>query len=104
MSKLIPQTTLSNIPDLYETGGELNPKCHVKLFTPNSDWSWYIIEFSKEDRDACYGYVDGLEGELGYFSLRELEELFKTFALGVERDVCFKPTRLSKVKKMRTKE
>jgi len=104
MNELIPQTTLDTIPDLYATAGELNPKCHVKLFTPNSDWNWYIIEFSKENSDTCYGYVDGAEAELGYFSLRELEELFETFALGVERDICFKPTRLSKVKKMRTKE
>ncbi len=104
MNKLIPQNILCKIPNLYETEEQKDPIVYVKLFTPNSDWNWYVIEFSKEDNDTCYGYVDGLEGELGYFSLTELEELFKTFTLGVERDLCFKPTRLSKVKKIHTKE
>ena len=55
MSKLIPQTLLSDIPDLYATEGETNPLCYVKLFTPDSNWTWYIIEFSKSDRNTCYG-------------------------------------------------
>jgi len=41
MSKLIPQILLSDIPDLYETEGETNPLCYVKLFTPDSNWTWY---------------------------------------------------------------
>lgn len=99
MSKLLPEQLPSKIPDLYETAGSLNPICHIKLFTPDSSWSWYIIEFSKEDNDRCYGYVDGLEAELGYFSLAELELFYGTFNLSIERDTSFKPTRLSKVKK-----
>lgn len=73
MSKLIPQTLLSDIPDLYETENTLDPICHVKLFTPDSNWTWYIIEFSKEDTKTCFGYVQGMESELGYFTLDELE-------------------------------
>lgn len=61
MSKLIPQTLLSDIPDLYQTEESLNPICYVKLFTPDSNWTWYIIEFSKADVTTCYGYVQGLE-------------------------------------------
>ncbi len=45
MSKLIPQTLLNNIPDLYDTEGEKDPLCHIKLFTPDSNWTWYIMEF-----------------------------------------------------------
>lgn len=92
MSKLIPKTLLSDIPDLYETEGNNNPLCYVKLFTPDSHWTWYIIEFSKNDRNTCYGYVQGLESELGYFTLSELESVHGPLGLNVERDINFQAT------------
>jgi hypothetical protein len=98
MSKLIPQTLLSDIPDLYETEGKSNPLCYVKLFTPDSCFTWYIIEFSKNDRNTCYGYVQGLESELGYFTLEELESVHGPLGLNVERDLNFKPTRFATLK------
>lgn len=98
MSKLIPQPLLSAIPDLYSTENSKDPICHVKLFTPDSSWSWYITEISKSDNDTCFGYVVGLERELGYFSLSEIESVRGAFGLGVERDTQFAPTLLSKVK------
>ena len=97
MSKLIPQILLSDIPDLYETEGSLNPMCHVKLFTPDSNWSWYIIEFSKTDTSTCYGYVKGLESELGYFTLEELESVHGPLGLSIERDLSFTPAPFSTV-------
>jgi len=99
MSKLIPQTLLSDIPDLYETEGSLNPLCHVKLFTPDSNWTWFIIEFSKADAKTCYGYVQGLENELGYFTLEELESVHGPLGLAIERDLSFTPTSFSQIKK-----
>ena len=99
MGKLIPQTLLSDIPDLYETENLKDPLCCVKFFTPDSSWSWYIIEFSKADRDTCYGYVQGLDSELGYFTLSELEKVHGALGLAVERDLHFTPTLLSTIKK-----
>jgi hypothetical protein len=98
MMPLIAHTLLCHIPDLYETEDTIDPVCHVKLFTPDSNWTWYIIEFSKQDADTCYGYVKGLESELGYFSLKELESLHGPLGLVIERDLSFEPTLLSKVK------
>ena len=98
MGKLIPQTLLSDIPDLYATEGQTNPLCHVKLFTPDSNWTWYIIEFSKADRDTCYGYVRGFEDELGYFTLAELESVHDSLGLAIERDLHFEPTRFATLK------
>ena len=98
MNKLIPQILLSDIPDLYETEGKENPLCYVKLFTPDSNWSWYIIEFSKADRNTCYGYVQGLESELGYFTLNELEKVHGSLGLAVERDLEFQPIQLSQIR------
>ena len=99
MSKLIPEALLNDIPDLYNTEEQTNPLCHVKLFTPDSNWTWYIIEFSKTDRNTCYGYVQGLENELGYFTLEELESIHGPLGLPIERDLSFKPTPLLDVKK-----
>ena len=101
MSRLIPQTLLSNIPNLYDTEGELDPLCHVKLFTPDSNFTWYIIEISKEEKESstCYGYVQGMESELGYFSLNELSSIRGPLGLKVERDLSFEPTLFSRIKK-----
>jgi hypothetical protein len=99
MGKLIPDEFLSSIPDLYETEGLLNPMCHVKLFTPDSNWTWYIIEFSKADAKTCYGYVQGLESELGYFTLEELESVHGSLGLEIERDLSFTPTSFATIKK-----
>ena len=100
MSKLIPQTLLSDIPDLYETEGILDPTCYVKLSTPDANWTWFIIEFSKEDAKTCFGYVQGMESELGYFSLEELEAIHGPLGLAIERDLSFKPTLFSEIKKV----
>ena len=97
--ELIPENLFKNIPDLYETERNINPTCHIKLFTPTSIFTWYIIEFSKDDMDTCYGLVKGFESELGYFSLKELEAIKGNLGVGVERDLSFKPTRLSVIKK-----
>ena len=98
MSKLVPQTLLSDIPDLYDTEGQTNPLCCVKLFTPDSNWTWYIIEFSKADTNTCYGYVQGLASELGYFTLEELEYVHGGLGLAIERDLSFTPTPFATIK------
>ena len=98
MGKLIPDEILSSIPDLYQTEDSLNLMCHVKLFTPDSNWSWFIIEYST-DTNTCYGYVQGLDSELGYFQLSELESVRGPLGLAVERDLSFTPTPFATIKK-----
>ena len=95
MDTLIPKEILDTIPDLYCSTDTTDPLCRVKLFTPDANWTWYIIEHSKEDNVICYGYVQGLENELGYFSLEEIADVRGRMNLPVERDMCFKPTLLS---------
>ena len=102
-NKLIPKDLLNQIPDLYETERSINPICHIKLFTPDAQWTWYIIEFSKEDKSTCYGYVQGFESELGYFSLKEIEEVRGALGLKIERDISFNPTALEIIRKSKIK-
>lgn len=101
MSSFIPKNLLDNIPDLYETERSLNPICHIKLFTPDSIFTWYIIEFSKDDKDTCYGLVKGFESELGYFSLKELESIKGNLGLKIEIDTSFSPTALAIIRKLK---
>ena len=69
MSRLLPDELARTIPRLYATENEPDPIVHVKLFTPDSGWTWFITEFDPEDR-RCFGLVYGHERELGYFLAR----------------------------------
>ncbi len=99
MNDLIPATLLSEIPDLYTSENEADPIVRVKLFLPDSNWTWFIIEVSQSDGDTCFGLVVGLEVELGYFSLSELSQVRGVMKLPVERDLYFQPKLLSEVRK-----
>ena len=96
MNKLIPKNLLNRIPKLYETEEQNNPIAYVKLFLDG--WTWYITEISI-DNNICFGYVISPFGaELGYFSLEEIKTIKGTLGIVVDRDLYFKPTRLSKIK------
>ena len=96
--KLLTDELIKNLPPLYATENIKDPLIQCKFFTPDSSWSWYVLEFDKTN-EIFFGYVCGLENELGYFSLEELESVKGQLGLGVERDISFKPTKLSVIKK-----
>ena len=51
-----------------KTGEEMKEiKPRVRLFTPTSNWTWYVLEMD-QDTGECYGLVDGLEMESGYLT------------------------------------
>lgn len=94
--KLLTKELLQTIPALYGQDGVKNKKAYVKFFTPDSSWSWYVMEYDKEQQ-LCFGLVDGLEKELGYFNLQELEEIKGPLGLSVERDIYFEPTKIKEL-------
>jgi hypothetical protein len=71
---LIPAALAASLPRLYATERESDPLARVKLFTPDSSWTWYVAEYDPEERIA-FGLVRGLDEELGYFSIDELEKV-----------------------------
>ena len=95
MSRLLPDEVARTIPPLYATENERDPIVRVKFFTPDSSWTWFVTEMDPEER-RCFGLVIGLERELGYFSLDELEEVKGPLGLPIERDLYFEPQPLSK--------
>lgn len=91
--QLLTDDLRRQLPPLYTNESDPDPIAIVKFFTPWSDWTWYATEFDGED--TFFGLVKGFDHELGYFSLREMEEVRGPGGLRVERDLYFTPTRLS---------
>ena len=60
----------------------------AKFFCPWNSWTWYATEYDQEN-GQFFGFVRGIENELGYFSLEELESVHGPFGLGIERDLHF---------------
>jgi hypothetical protein len=96
--ELLTKKLEAKLPGLREQDGKGDDAvAFVKLFTPDSNWTWYLTEYDPEERLA-FGLVDGFEKELGYFSLNELESVTGPLGLPIERDLYFKPTRLGDLK------
>jgi len=88
--KLLTAEIIKRLPKLYSQEEVSNPKIIVKYFHPLSSWTWYVTEGEKQEDGnwLFFGLVDGHEKELGYFKLKELEEV-KVRGLGIERDMFF---------------
>ena len=122
--KLLTKELLKKIPPLYTNEEEVDPFVVSKFFMPDGCWTWYVLEGSTREPEGCgwghncnheplteynpsrddilfFGYVVGDYPELGYFSFSELTGLRGSLPLGIERDLSFKPCRLSDLKKQR---
>ena len=90
----------SKVPGLGGTEGlsRSEKMVPVKLFTPTSSWTWFILEMNPETRE-CFGLVCGFEKEFGYFWLDELEAVVGPMGLGVEVDSWWTPKSLEAVMK-----
>jgi len=92
--KLLTKDIRRRLPPLYgQEGKGGDAVVHVKFFTPDSGWSWYGLEH--DGKDTFFGLVDGLEKELGYFSLSELESVRGPMGLPIERDLYWEPKTLA---------
>lgn len=95
--ELLTKEIRSRLPPLYSAETEPDPLLRAKFFTPDSNWTWYVIEF--DGQDLFFGLVVGFETELGYFRLSELQKVRGPLGLPIERDLFFSPIPLSHVKK-----
>ena len=61
----------------------------VKLFNPCGSGTWYLTEMIPEDHSTVFGLADLGLGfpEMGYISLRELEEIELPYGMRIERDI-----------------
>lgn len=95
---LLTKDITSKLPVLYSQENKEDPMVICKFFAIWSRWTWYAIEF--DGKDLFFGYVAGDFPELGYFSLSELQSLKGPMGLGIERDMYFRPCKLSEIKKL----
>lgn len=94
--KLLTKEVLGKLPKLYSQESKgLEAIAVVKFFTPDGGWTWYATEF--DGKDTFFGLVDGLEKELGYFSLSELQSVRGKLGLPIERDRYFQPRKLKEL-------
>lgn len=98
MQKLVTREILKSTPRLYETEGqghEATVTAHY--FSTFSGWDWYMTELDPETGEA-FGLAVGFARELGYFSIREFEEINRRRGFEfIERDTGFRPCKLSEV-------
>ncbi len=99
--QLMTRKLADAIPDLGANANVAdcdNVLAPAKLFSPYTNWTWYITELDPET-GQCFGLVEGFERELGYFDLSELAE---TAVFGgvpaVERDLYWEPKTLGEIK------
>lgn len=79
--------------------GVNDPIVVAKFFNPAGAGTWLATEFDPEER-MFFGYVSIFGDhcdEWGYFSLDELESVKGPLGLGIERDLYFERTPISKV-------
>src|SRR5690348_15425863 len=81
--KLLPNDILRKLQaqDPEVLGHELSQEEELvitKFFTPDSSWTWYAVSASPDPDTGdvqFFGLVDGLEQELGYFWLSQLQKV-----------------------------
>lgn len=66
-------------------------KVIVKFFTPDSSFTWYVVEGQRRDDEYewdFFGAVDNGQddAEWGYFTMGQLKEVRGQYGLPVERD------------------
>ena len=94
--ELIPEPVARSLPPLYGTEEEPDPIARVRLFMPNSTWSWYVTEYDHESKTG-FGLVEGYEMDLQYFDLDELASIRGPRGERIERDLNFDPQRISDI-------
>ena len=100
---LLTKANRRKLPALYANEEQgTDALAIVKFFTPDSGWTWYASEFDGDD--LFFGLAVGVEPELGYFRLSELQTIRGKLGLPVERDRFYTPTPLRELLEQHEKE
>lgn len=98
--QLLTKKIKKDIPELYSQDGKGDEAIvHAKFFLFH--FTWYATEFD-EKTGTFFGLVCSNlcpEGELGYFTLEELESVRGPFNTRVERDIYFSQKKLGEIRK-----
>ena len=103
--KLLPPEIREILPSINAQDGKGGKAIvHLKLFSPDSGWTWWITEgqpvLDEQGREIDFEFfalVQGQERELGYVHLSELEEVRGPMGLPIERDLYWRPQTLAEI-------
>ena len=103
--KLLTQEIREKLPPLNAQDGKGGKAiAYLKLFTPDSGFTWWIFEGSPiKDENGneidfhFFALVQGQCKELGYVNLRELEDVRGPMGLPIERDLHWQPRTLEEI-------
>jgi len=103
--RLLTQEIRKKLPPLYAQDGKGGKAVvYLKLFTPDSSFSWFVTEGSPITNEHAnevdfqfFGLVDGQFKELGYVNLSELETVRGPMGLPIERDLWWEPKTLEEI-------
>jgi len=101
--KLMTKEIENKIPNLNAQDGKGDDAVvHVKFFNPIGEATWFATEYDPKSR-TFFGWVELFrgEGELGYFTLDDLESVKLSCGMGIERDINFGNQTLGEVKAKR---
>lgn len=89
------------MPKIY-SAEEVDSKDKIalcKFFNPTGAYTFYVLEGEEGDGDwRLFGFATGVDfPEFGYVMLSELQEYRGPLGLGIERDINFKPKKLSEI-------
>lgn len=101
--KLLTKEIEKKIPAIGAQDGKGDEAVvYAKFFNPLGAAVWFATEYDPEER-MFFGYADlfgdGTCGELGYFSLDELQSVKVGLGLGIERDIHFGQKTLAEAKR-----
>lgn len=101
--KLLTEEIKRTLPKLYSQDEVEDPIVPLKYFTPDSSWTWFILEGSEQEDGDWLFFCKAVshlcpEGELGYVTLSELQQVRGSLGLSVERALYWTPKPLSRCK------
>jgi hypothetical protein len=93
---LLPKHIAATLPPIGGAEAEgLDALARARFFTPDAEWTWYASEY--DGADLFFGFVVGIEPELGCFSLADLAAARGGLGLPVEWDAFFEPAPLRNI-------
>jgi hypothetical protein len=95
--ELMTEELRRRLPKLREIEHEVDPLAVCRFLLPWTGWAWYVCAF--DGADTCFGFVEGFDLELGFFTLTELYGISGPEGVTVMRDEWFGPKRYSAIKK-----
>lgn len=96
--KMMTKALEKKAPALYANDGKgMEAVAVAHYFCVYNGFDWYMTEYDPET-GLAFGYVSGDFPEMGYFSIREFEDVNKIHGFSViERDMYWMPCKLSEV-------